>query len=133
MQKIKIILVLISTLAIQNIYAQDSIVFTQSNSVMFSNRYVFFNDGTFKHYFHTDDGRVWYGVGKFTDKGRKRTLKFEDADLTFNKNIELTRFESNFQRIILKRGKAYKSIDYYYTSKKKYVRFKRANTVEKKQ
>lgn len=133
MQKIKISFVLVIILTISKLYAQDSLVYTQSNSVMFSNRYVFFNDGTFKHYFHTDDGRVWYGVGKFTDKGRKRTLNFKDADLTFNKYIELTRFECNFQRILLKRGKTYKSLDYYYTSRKKHVRFKRANTVEKKQ
>lgn len=130
MQNIKLLLTLISMLTLQNTYSQDSIVYTQKNSVMFSNRYVFFKDGTFKHYFHTDDGRVWYGVGKFTDKGRKRILKFEDADLSYTKDIELTHFESNFQRILLKRGKEFKSVDYYYTSRKKYVRFKRVKTIE---
>src|SRR3990167_9694713 len=129
MQKIKISFVLVIILTISNLHAQDSIVYIQSNSVLFSNRYVFFNDGTFKHYFHTDDGQTWFGVGEFTDKGRKRILNFKDSDLTLIKNRELTHFESNFKRILLKRGKIYKSIDYYYTSRKKYVQFKRANSI----
>lgn len=115
---------IILTLIIQNLYSQDSIIFTQSKSRMFSNQYVFFKDGTFKHYYQTDDGQFWYGKGTFTDKRNKRILKFGDVDLSYKQNFVLIHYEANFQRILYKRGKEYKSIDYYYTSKKKYVRFK---------
>ena len=120
---LKLKLLFSALLIIQNIYSQDSIVFSQSNSKMFSNKYVFFKNGTFKHYYQTDDGQYWYGVGEYIDKGRKRILKFEDADLSYKKDFGLVHYESNFQRIIFKRGKEYKSIDYYYTSRKKYIRF----------
>ncbi|MES2286099.1 MAG: hypothetical protein V4547_10455 [Bacteroidota bacterium] len=123
-QKIKLLLSVTSILIIQNTYSQDSIVFTQSNSIMFSNKYVFFKNGSFKHYYQTDDGQFWYGAGKYADKGNKRVLKFEDADLSYKKDFGLVHYESNFQRILFKRGKEYKSIDYYYTSRKKHVRFK---------
>uniref|UniRef100_UPI00404994DC hypothetical protein n=1 Tax=Flavobacterium sp. TaxID=239 RepID=UPI00404994DC len=124
MFKIKILSIIVSILAFQRLYSQDSIVFYQNNSKMFSNRYVFFKNGTFKHYYQTDDGQYWFGVGTYKDKGRKRILKFEDADLNYKKDFGLIHYEANFQRILLKRRKEYKSIDYYYTSRKKYVRFK---------
>lgn len=123
-KKTKRFCTIILILIIQNLYSQDSITFTQSKSRMFNNQYVFFKDGTFKHYYQTDDGQFWYGKGTFTDKGHKRILKFGDVDLSYKQNFGLIRYEANFQRILYKRGKEYKSIDYYHTSKKKYVRFK---------
>ena len=104
-------------------YSQDSIVYSQSKSVMFSNKYVFFKNGTFKHYFQTDDGQIWYGIGTFIDKGRKRTLKFEDADLNYKREFGLVHYESNFKRVLIRCGKQYKSEDYYCTTRKKNVRF----------
>jgi len=128
MQKLNILYSTILILIIQNTYSQDSITYTQSNSIMFSNKYVFFKNGTFKHYYQTDDGQYWYGIGTFIDKGCKRILKFGDADLTYKKDFGLIHYEANFQRILRKRGKKYKSIDYYYTSRKKHVRFKQITT-----
>ena len=124
MSRIKLHFSIILLLIIQNIFAQDSIVFSQSNSVMFGNRYVFFSNNTFKHYYQTDDGQYWYGIGEYQDKGCKRILKFKDVDLKYKKDFGWIHYESNFERILLKRGKIYKSIDYYYTSRKKYVKLK---------
>lgn len=123
-QKLNILYFAILTLVLQNTYSQDSITYTQSNSKMFSNNYVFFKNGTFKHYYETDDGQYWYGIGTYTDKGRKRILEFGDVDLNFKKDFGLIHYETNFQRILHKSGNEYKSIDYYHTSRKKYVRFK---------
>lgn len=118
MQKI-IILTLFFTI---NVFAQDSIVSEQSKSVMFSNWYVFYPDSTFKHYFKTDDGQLWYGVGIFEDHGRKRVLKFKDPDLNF-KWIVRAHYESNFERILIHRKSGFKSKDYYNTSRRKFVYF----------
>ena len=123
MWKTKLRLSIILLLIFQITYSQDSIVFSQSNSVLFGNRYVFFSNNTFKHYYQTDDGQYWYGVGEYTDKGCKRILRFKDADLKYKIDFGWLHYESNFQRILLKRGKKYKSMDYYYTSRKKYVKF----------
>lgn len=122
--KSKLSIIAISLLIAGNLYSQDSIVFSQSSARLFNNQYVFFKDGTFKHYFQTDDGQLWYGVGEFTDKGQKRILRFKDADLSYKKTFGSIHYESNFQRTLIKCGKEYKSLDYYYTSRKKYVRFK---------
>ena len=91
---------------------------------MFSNKYVFFKNGTFKHYFQTDDAQFWYGIGTYTDNGRKRILKFEDIDKSYKKDFGLLHYEANFQRILFKRRKEFKSIDYYYTSRKKNIYFR---------
>lgn len=105
------------------IYSQDSIIYSQKTAVMFSNEYVFFNNGRFKHYYKTDDGQIWYGTGTFIDKGRKRILKFEDPDLNYKIEFGKLHHESNFKRILIRRGNKYKSQDYYYTTRKKYVYF----------
>ena len=123
--KSKLSIIVISLFVAGNLYSQDkdSIVFHQSNARLFHNQYVFFKDGTFKHYFQTDDGQFWYGVGEFTDKGRKRILRFRDVDLNYKINFGLIHYESNFQRTLIKCGKEFKSLDYYHTSRKKHVRF----------
>lgn len=123
--KPKLSIIAFSLFVAGNLYSQDkdSIVFHQSNARLFNNQYVFFKDGTFKHYFQTDDGQFWYGVGEFTDKGRKRILQFKDADLNYKKSWGLIHYESNFQRTLIKSRKEFKSLDYYFTSRKKYVRF----------
>ena len=90
---------------------------------MFSNRYVFFEDGTFKHYYFTDDLQEWYGKGKFIDKGNKRTLYFLEADSTYKLGYGKPHYETNFTRTLKIRGKKFKSKDFYNTTRKKYVVF----------
>ncbi len=100
------------------IYAQDSIVVYQKDAVMFSNRYVFFEDGTFKHFLFTDDMQEWYGRGKFIDEINKRTLYFLDADSTYTRDYGKLYYETNFIKTLIIRGKRFKSNDAYGTNKK---------------
>jgi hypothetical protein len=90
---------------------------------MFTNEYVFFKDGSFKHYFKTDDGQIWYGVGKYKDIRRTRVLKFDNTDLNLKNNSLFINYEVNFERILKKCKKGFKSYDFYHTSRKKYVHF----------
>ena len=105
------------------LYAQDSLVVKQRNSVMFSNYYVFYNDGTFKHYYQTDDLQIWYGIGNFQDQGRKRILKFKNPDMNFRREFILVHYEANFERTLLRKRNSFKSADFYNTTKNKFVIF----------
>lgn len=107
--------------------AQDSLVVYQKNASMFTNQYVFFKDATFKHYFFTDDGQVWYGKGNFIDKGNKRILKFGNPDLNYKLEFGTIHYEANFEREIKKSGARFKSKDYYNTSRKNNVLFEANN------
>ncbi|GAA4314525.1 hypothetical protein GCM10023183_34750 [Nibribacter koreensis] len=94
---------------------------------MFSNKYVFYENGTFKHYYSTDDGQLWYGVGKYFDKGRERTLKFGEADTNFKLEYGLVHYETGIERIMIKKRRTFISTDYHNTTTKEKVTF-----VEKK-
>jgi len=109
--------------------AQDSIVYHQSKLNMFSNKYVFFSNGTFKHYYQTDDGQLWYGFGEFEDKGRIRILKFKDPDLTMKIDYMRIHYEANFNRKLVKRANKFKSKDFYNTTRNKSVFFEEATTM----
>lgn len=106
---------------------QDSTVVFQEKTSLFSNQYIFFSNGTFKHFFYTDDGQVWYGAGTYKDQSRNRVLQFADADTTFESGSLLIRHESNFNRILKKRGKKFRSDDFYHTTRKRKVIFSQKN------
>ncbi|MEM9051349.1 MAG: hypothetical protein AAGC47_04780 [Bacteroidota bacterium] len=92
--------------------AQDSTLFIQSDAAMFSNEYVFYSDGTFKHFYTTDDGQVWYGTGNYFEKGKYRTLCFKAADTAMNQyNGWIIHYETNFQRVLVKKWYGYKSFE----------------------
>lgn len=108
----KVTLTLILSLICVLSRAQDSSIYSQKDAAMFSNKYIFFSDGDFKHYYTTDDGQLWYGQGEYFDKGKYRTLYFRDADSTMN-NYEgwLIHYETNFQRVLVKKFYGYKSLE----------------------
>lgn len=67
----------------------------------------------------------WYGKGKFTDKGNKRTLYFLEADSTYKIDFGKLYYETNFMRVLKIRGKKFKSKDFYGTTRKRYVIFEK--------
>lgn len=92
--------------------AQDSTVYVQKDAAMFSNTYIFFSDGTFKHYYTTDDVQLWYGEGDYSDNGKHRTLYFRDADATLNDYEGWTiHYETHFQRVFVKKQFGFKSVE----------------------
>ncbi|KQC30852.1 hypothetical protein AAY42_13860 [Flagellimonas eckloniae] len=106
--------------------AQDSNTYIQNDAAMFSNRYIFNSDGTFKHFFITDDGQVWYGRGNYFNKGKYRTLYFKDADTTMNEyNGWRIHYETNFQRVLVKKGYGFKSFEKNSNTGKPGVRLKK--------
>ena len=120
----KAIVIIILNFVLNFCSAQDSMVVTQQRAKMYSNKYVFFKDGRFKHYYRTDDLQEWYGEGTYADKGRKRILKFGDANLNYKIPFGLLHYEANFMRILLKTNNGFKSKDYYNTTRKRNVFFK---------
>ena len=107
----------------QNRQLNDSLTVFQQEASLFSNSYIFYSNGTFKHFFNTDDGHTWYGTGTYEDKGNKRVLKFGDPDLNFKKEFGSIHYESNFERTLKISGKKFLSKDYYYTTRKRIVVF----------
>jgi len=92
--------------------AQDSNVFMQRDASMFSNHYEFYSNGTFKHFYSTDDFQVWYGAGNYFDNGKYRTLYFKEADTTMNEYQGWKiYYETNFQRVLIKKGCGFKSFE----------------------
>ena len=92
--------------------AQDSTIYSQQDAAMFSNKYVFYSDGTFKHFYTTDDGQVWYGKGNYFDKGKYRTLYFHHADTTMNSYESwMIHYETNFQRVLVRKFYGFKSFE----------------------
>jgi hypothetical protein len=92
--------------------AQDSTIYYQKDAAMFSNKYIFYSDGTFKHFYTTDDVQLWYGHGEYFDKGKYRTLYFKDADTKMNMYEGwLIHYETNFQRVLVKKFYGYKSYE----------------------
>ena len=61
--------------------AQDTLVFTQKNSAMFSNKYFLYpKSKTFEHKFLTDDLQIWYGKGTYEILKGKLYLNFGDSE-----------------------------------------------------
>ena len=76
-QFLSLTLILIS----MQLFAQDTLVFSQENSSMFSNRYFLNTESkTFEHKYKTDDGQLWYGEGKYEIKRNRLCLHFEDSE-----------------------------------------------------
>ena len=108
--------------------AQDSTIYNQKDASMFSNKYVFYSNGTFKHFYLTDDGHVWYGQGNYLDEHKYRTLYFRDADTTM-KSYEgwLIHYETNFQRVLVKKTYGFKSFERNSNTGKPSVKLKMIN------
>jgi hypothetical protein len=120
----KLFLLILFVLASNLVSAQDSVVVSQRESIMFSNKYVFYKNGIFKHYFHTDDLQLWYGKGTYKDKGKTRYLNFGGKDLSFERAGGFsTKHEVNFTRKLKKRNEYFLSKDYYNTTNKRIVIF----------
>ncbi len=67
--------------------AQDTLVYVQENSIMFSNQYFLYpNTKTFEHKYKTDDGQLWYGKGSYEIKKSKLFLNFEKNLNEINKD-----------------------------------------------
>lgn len=108
----KILLILTLSLICTLSKAQDSTIYSQKDAILFSNKYIFYSDGTFKHFHATDDGQVWYGHGEYFDKDQYRTLYFRGADTTMNKYEGLiVHYETHFQRVLVKKTYGYKSFE----------------------
>ncbi|UII24259.1 hypothetical protein [Fulvivirga ligni] len=98
--------------------AQDSTVYYQENAISFNNEYIFYSDNTFKHYYYTDDGQVWYGKGAYFDRRKSRILKFEEPDSTFSPEQVKVHYESGFKRKLKWKSTILLSEDYYNTTNK---------------
>jgi hypothetical protein len=103
---------------------KDSVRVYQRYEAMFSNHYIFYENGDFKHFFVTDDGQVWYGKGIYKDFMFRRTLIFKQADSSYRTTMKI-HYEVNFERKLRIKGKKFKSRDYYGTSRKRFVWFDR--------
>ena len=103
--------------------AQDSTVVHQKYAAMFSNRYIFYSNNSFKHYFETDDLQTWYGIGNYKDAAGYRILKFGEADSSVKQEFGVVHYESNFKRKLKISGKKIKSKDYYHTVRRGHVVF----------
>ncbi len=95
-------------------FGQDSTMYCQENASMFSNCYVFYSDGTFKHYLVTDDFYGHYGKGKYEDKGQRRFLYYGKLDSSYdNYDDKLYTKEVNSLQVLKKKNKKYVSKNYY--------------------
>jgi hypothetical protein len=119
----KVLFLLLFYIVCTSLSAQDSVKVYQKNAALFSNYYVFYPDETFKHYFVTDDGGIWYGVGTYSDKCKRRILRFENPDFKNPPQPFGILYESNFVRTLRISGKRFLSKDYYGTTRKKIVVF----------
>lgn len=90
--------------------SDEGVRYEQEDASMFANWYVFFSDGTFQHFYMTDDCQIWYGRGRYSDEGKYRTLYFFEADCTMNDYPRWRiHYETNFQRILEKKKYGFKS------------------------
>lgn len=70
-----------------NVLAQDTLVYVQENSVMFTNEYFLYpNTKTFEHKYKTDDGQLWYGKGSYKIKKGELFLSFDRLPNEINKD-----------------------------------------------
>lgn len=101
---------------------KDSIIVYEKGGGKWSNSYIFYCDGVFKHFFATDDGQVWYGKGIYKDSKFRRTLIFKEADSTSElESMFRVHYEVNFERKLRIKGRKFKSRDYYGTTRKRFV------------
>ncbi len=72
--------------------AQDTLVFSQKESSMFSNKYYLFpKSKTFEHKFKTDDAQIWYGKGTYEIEKGKLYLSFGDSEKNIKKLNQITK------------------------------------------
>jgi len=92
----KSLLLLIFVLIITNLSAQDTLVFSQENSAMFSNKYMLYpKSNTFEHKYMTDDLQIWYGKGTYEIRKRKIILSFGDSEKDIKKTNQITKIYDN--------------------------------------
>ncbi len=83
---------MIFMLTILKLSAQDTLVFSQENSSMFSNKYFLYpKSKTFEHKFKTDDGQLWYGKGTYEIKRKKLFLSFGDSEKEIKDENRITK------------------------------------------
>ncbi|GAL82667.1 hypothetical protein JCM19274_2946 [Algibacter lectus] len=83
---------MIFVLTILKLSAQDTLVFSQENSSMFSNKYFLYPESkTFEHKFNTDDGQLWYGKGTYKIKKKKLFLSFGDSEKEIKDENRITK------------------------------------------
>ncbi|MEW7280576.1 hypothetical protein ABW636_18465 [Aquimarina sp. 2201CG1-2-11] len=79
-------------LMIMRLSAQDTLVFSQQNSSMFSNKYFLYpKSKTFEHKFKTDDGQLWYGKGTYKINKGKLFLSFGDSEKDIKKENRIVK------------------------------------------
>ncbi len=87
-------------------FAQDTLVYSQKNSVMFSNKYLLFpKTNKFEHVFKTDDGQTWFGKGTYTIKKNKIILNFGDSEENIKSETQIEKIydKSNvFDTLVIK-------------------------------
>lgn len=74
------------------LFAQDTLIFSQKDASLFSNKYYLYpNTKTFEHKFKTDDGQIWYGKGTYEIAKGKVYLSFGDSDKEIKKDDRITK------------------------------------------
>lgn len=85
-------LLIVFVLTILKLSAQDTLVFSQENSSLFSNKYFLYpKSKTFEHKFKTDDGQLWYGKGTYEIKKKKLILSFGDSEKGIKDDNKITK------------------------------------------
>jgi hypothetical protein len=106
MTKKYIILIILCLITIEQLFGQDTTIYTQENAVLFGNSYKFIkknkssSSGFFIQSSSTDDGQLWYGQGKFTETKEKIFLTFDTTD-NFNR-IETTYSTKHIDTLYIK-------------------------------
>jgi len=85
-------LILTLILISMQLLAQDTLVFSQKNSSMFSNKYYLIPESkVFEHKYNTDDGQLWYGKGAYEIKRNKLFLSFKDSEKAIKSKNQITK------------------------------------------
>jgi hypothetical protein len=106
MSRTQFILTLIGAIICGRVYAQDTLVYRQTNADLFSNKYTFIKtnktdkNGKFIQTTATDDGQFWIGHGTFQEKNQKIILTFDTTELI--PKIEFDTTESNKDFLTIK-------------------------------
>ncbi len=88
----KTFMLVIFVLTILKLSAQDTLVFSQENSSLFSNKYFLYpKSKTFEHKFKTDDGQIWYGKGTYEINKKKLILSFGDSEKDIKNENRVTK------------------------------------------
>jgi hypothetical protein len=80
MKHLKYVLVWVGLFFFRRSEAQDTLNYRQKDASLFSNTYAFYSNGTFEHFFRTDDFQTWYGRGHYKSFRNRYQLTFEKAE-----------------------------------------------------